>query len=424
MVTARLSSLSRIARLSLVAHLVLFVALAGTARAQAPVFIEAVELTGIARTRESTLLELLPRPAPAAFTDAEIAEFERRIGNLAIFDQVEVERSGTRLRVRVREKWTLIPAVDLATGKTLADSSAMLGLTEYNILGTGNQLGAAVSREQRGWAVSGQYYEHPYRRRRWSFGVDGSLSNASYRFGDGNGWRSTQGGGWVGMTSPPTLSDYVNFRLGIGYSREVISDVLGDTRPPDGQAIRSMLGVSLDRYHWEDLVPRGVKTSLELASGVLVGPPVAQPRHSAELWAIGALPLSPSTVVMARLSGTVLTRGSANFSALLGSIEGVRGLEDSLYRNWLQAYANVELRQSIRVARRWALQGVLFCDGALFERMTAAGGRGEATSALGAGAGARLVPTWLAGLVLRVDVSRLFVPEQRWFHQLALSQYF
>jgi hypothetical protein len=36
----------------------------------------------------------------------------------------------------------------------------------------------------------------------------------------------------------------------------------------------------------------------------------------------------------------------------------------------------------------------------------------------------RLVPTWLAELVVRVDAGRLVAPEPRWFVQLGLNQYF
>lgn len=397
---------------------------AGEAKAAGPVRVEHVELSGLSRTRSSTVLELLPRPPPADYTDAELAEVERRINNLAIFDQVAVERRGPKLHIQVREKWTLIPSVDFATGKTLADAYAMLGLTEYNTLGTANQTGVTIYREQRGWGVAGWYGEHAYRRHRWTFGVEGSLDTAGYRFEDGNGWRSTQGGGALILTSPPSFSDWFNQRLGVAYSREAIDDVRGPTRPPNSHSFQTFLGFSWDRFRWKDLVPVGLKSELVLGAGILVGPAVAQPRHSGELSVIAAVPLSKTTVLMARASGNVRTRGNANFSSLVGSIYGVRGLEDALYRNWIQSFVNVELRQSLPIARRWALQGVLFTDAAVFERVTAAGDRGAAMSAIAAGAGARVIPTWLASTVLRVDGSRLFHPAPRWFVQVGLSQYF
>lgn len=56
--------------------------------------------------------------------------------------------------------------------------------------------------------------------------------------------------------------------------------------------------------------------------------------------------------------------------------------------------------------------------------MTPEGGRGQAMSAISTGIGARLIPTWLANVIVRVDGSRLLHPDPRWFGQLALSQYF
>ena len=81
-----------------------------------------------------------------------------------------------------------------------------------------------------------------------------------------------------------------------------------------------------------------------------------------------------STALMSRVLGGINSTGNANFSMLVGSFAGVRGLEDALYRNWMQAFANVELRQTIRIAERWAFQPVLFGDVAVFTQMDARGG--------------------------------------------------
>ena len=132
---------------------------AGAARA-GTAMVDGVDFEGIAKTRAATLLDLLPHQLPASFTDAEIGEVERPIDNLAIFDQVKVERRGARIHVFVREKWTLIPTVDFASGETLADTCAMLGVTEYNAFGTANQAAVKLSHEQRAWGVQARYEEH------------------------------------------------------------------------------------------------------------------------------------------------------------------------------------------------------------------------------------------------------------------------
>jgi hypothetical protein len=55
--------------------------------------------------------------------------------------------------------------------------------------------------------------------------------------------------------------------------------------------------------------------------------------------------------------------------------------------------------------------------------MNSAGDVLKAEPALSGGAGIRLVPTFLAWAILRVDAGRLFLPQQGWFVQLAFSQY-
>ena len=60
---------------------------------------------------------------------------------------------------------------------------------------------------------------------------------------------------------------------------------------------------------------------------------------------------------------------------------------------------------------------------AVFEPMTASGGRDVAQGATSVGAGLRLVPTWISSLTLRIDASRLLAPEPAWFLQLGLTQY-
>jgi hypothetical protein len=127
---------------------------------------------------------------------------------------------------------------------------------------------------------------------------------------------------------------------------------------------------------------------------------------------------------VSRAEAAVGTRGNVNYGFLLGSVDGVRGLRDSFYLNWVHAFANVELRQSFLLRARWALQGVLFADAALFEPMDAEGRRGRSDAALALGAGVRLLPTWLSSVVLRLDASRLIAPEPAWFTQLGLNQYF
>ena len=63
-------------------------------------------------------------------------------------------------------------------------------------------------------------------------------------------------------------------------------------------------------------------------------------------------------------------------------------------------------------------------DAAVFEQMSSNGTEGSSGQALSVGVGARVIPTWLASIVGRVDLARLLAPDHLWFVQYGLSQYF
>ena len=74
------------------------------------VFIENTQAQGLIHTEAATIWKLLPRSVPGEFTRAELAEFERRIRNLSLFDHVEVDIQNHRVAVGVHEKFTLSPS--------------------------------------------------------------------------------------------------------------------------------------------------------------------------------------------------------------------------------------------------------------------------------------------------------------------------
>lgn len=387
-------------------------------------YVEALQIEGNTRTRASTVAELLPRPLPTVMTDEELQEVERRVRNLEIFDDVHVERRGSLLHVRVREKWTLIPAVELSTGETVEDLRLVLGATEYNLLGSGDQLAVRGFRAERGWGGGVTFREHSFRRRQWSLQVELNASTAEYRYESGTSWGAFRSYGEVTFTSPPFLSEIVNVRVGAFGSYESTHDrVLADV-PAQAEGGGTILGLYVNRYTFHDLTPSGVKGEIFAGTGFFAaGTPVLQPRHYVEGYVIGAKPLGERTVLAARVSFATVSRGNPNYSYLVGSVDGVRGLEDNLYRNWTQVFTNVEARHGVWLGPRWALQGVAFADAAAFERFDERGGRGPAVAALSGGLGLRLVPTWLASTVLRVDLAYLLAPDQRPFVQLGLKQY-
>jgi hypothetical protein len=152
-----------------------------------------------------------------------------------------------------------------------------------------------------------------------------------------------------------------------------------------------------------------------------VGPD--QARHEVRAKTIAAAKLAESTALVAFTSASAVNLGNPNHAALLGSVLGVRGLPDSLYRNHIQAFANVELRQALPLGKRWFLQGVAFTDVAGFLPMNA---RGEAASWLfgwSTGMGLRVLPTALVDTLLRLDAARLHYPFGGWLVQFGINQY-
>lgn len=391
----------------------------GAVRAQ---FVAELVTHGLSRTRSATIRELLPREPPASYTHAELADFERRLNNLALFDRAEVVWRDDLLHVSVREKWTLIPDVAFATGKTAADLYIAAGATEYNFLGLAAELSIAGYREQRGFGFNVGFSEHEYRHRRWSYGGLLSHGSAESRFDDGSSWFTTGTNLTLWTSSRPLLSPYLRYQMNLFYQAERISEVVGPERPPGGHAVQLGMSLTYDSYRWHDLVARGLKVSLVLGPGVFV--PASQPRHFMELNAVGALALARYTMLTARWASALSSRGNANASYLVGSIEGVRGLDDARYRSWVQTTLNIELRQALPLLERLALQGVLFVDAAAFERMNARGGRAEGVLASSVGAGARVLPTFLAQLIFRLDVAYLLAPQRSWFMQMGVAQYF
>ena len=115
-----------------------------------PVLIEYTRVRGLIHTKEATIWALLPRPTPARFTNAELAEFERRIRNLSLFDHVDVAARDGGLVVNVKEKFTLSPIVSFTSGTTVRDLNATAGVVEYNLGGSGTHLGGQFNYSQRG----------------------------------------------------------------------------------------------------------------------------------------------------------------------------------------------------------------------------------------------------------------------------------
>ncbi|MGE3154835.1 MAG: hypothetical protein AB7G48_20185 [Nitrospiraceae bacterium] len=388
-----------------------------------PVWIESTEIRGLVRTKEETIWKLLPRPVPGRFTPEEIKEFERRIRNLSLFDHVDVAVRGHRVVVDAHEKFTLSPILSFTSGSTFKDLNATGGLVEYNLGGTGTQLGAKFNYSQRGPNVEMWLSQHSFQPDRFAKELIGFYRNNGIRFEDStNSWTRSRFGGELEVKGPYAYGSPFRYEVVFELYRELIDDRT-TSGPPNGYYIGIAPELVWDKYHWHDLVPKGYRVTLELRPGYFLGP--NQARHEIRLQYLQGVPLGAKTVFMINgVAEAVNKSGNPNHSLLIGSIAGVRGLSDNLYRNRAQAYVNLEVRHAIALAPRWAIQGVLFSDLGAFESFLEDGNTQAWRGAANTGGGFRLIPTFLANTLLRVDVAHLWSPSPDWLVQFGITQYF
>lgn len=386
--------------------------------------IDAVHIEGLIHTKQETILRLLPRPLPAEFTGTEVEEFERRVRNLSLFDRVQVTRDGPTLSVDAQEKITLAPILNFTSGSSVKDLNATVGLVEYNLFGTGTQLGGQFNYSQRGPNVDLWLSQHAFEPNRWAKEIKGSYNVNGIRFADSTStWTRNRIGTELELKGPYDYRTPLRYEVVLKVYRELVEDLKADRRPPDGYYVGLIPELTWDQYHWHDLVPSGYRIALELRPGFLFG--ANQQRHEAKVRYLHGIPLGSTTVLMLNsVAEAVNNSGNPNHSLLIGSITGVRGLSDNLYRNRAQAYTNLELRHAISVAPRWAVQGVLFSDFGTFRSFTEEGRLQHWKGTVSVGTGIRIIPTFLSNTLLRVDVAHLFSPNHNTLLQIGITQYF
>jgi hypothetical protein len=324
----------------------------------------------------------------------------------------------------VEEKITLAPILNFTSGTSVKDLNATVGLVEYNLFGTGTQLGGQFNYSQRGPNVELWLSQHPLEPERWAKELKGFYNVNGIRFADSaSTWTRNRIGGELELRGPYRYGSPLRYEVVTEVYREQINQEKGAQRPPDGYYVGVIPELTWDKYHWHDLVPSGYRIALELRPGFFFG--ANQQRHEAKLRYLQGIPLGSTTVLMINsVAEAVNKSGNPNHSLLIGSIAGVRGLSDNLFRNRAQAYTNLELRHAISVAPRWAVQGVLFSDFGTFQSFTEDGNLRDWRGAVNVGTGIRIVPTFLSNTLLRVDMAHLFSPSPNSLIQIGITQYF
>lgn len=397
----------------------------------APCTVDSLELEGFSAVKAVVVDELLPRRLPTCLSEDEQKEFERRLWGLGLFDDVSVTRVGRSLHVRVREKWTLIPIPEVGTAKRLKDSYFSLTLSEANVAGRAVECDVWGAYYQLAWTGEMWCGEHSYHARQPSFEGSAGYSGSGFEF-DTYGWERRRTEAQFGVRLPFAYGSQWRLSLTLeGYHERL----LGDFSPRlAGSGVFFGFGARLtwDRFEWNDLAPAGHRFVVSGHPGVYFRSGNDRPRHTVSSQWLSAFAFGERAVVLLNAVVEGTSAGDPNHSYLLGSVPswrafgigGIRGLADNVHHDALHAYGNLEARGALQLGKRWFLQGVAFVDGGVFRDMDAEGSVQRAQGALGVGGGVRLVPTFLAWLVPRVDAGRALAPTPGWFVLTGLSQYF
>lgn len=391
-----------------------------------------LEVAGLERLKREVVEDLLPG-APPCVTEADVEEIDRRLWTMGLFDQVKVELDGEVLRVTLREKWTLIPAIDVATSRTFLDSFFFVSLIELNFLGRAMELGGFVMWSERAPSFELWWSAPQTAARTVSFEAGVTSVGSSVVFDETYAWSRRWWGGRFGVRTPFWYGSQWRFFVGADVAYEQSTGAVTPGVRTEGLNVAVPLRATWDRYEWHDLTPHGLRFSVELTPTLFVTARDVTQRHGVSTQLLGAFKFGQTTALLLNLVAEAAWWGDPNNSMLIGNVSqwrgygqvgGLRGLPDNLYRTAVQSFGSVELRRAFPITGTISLQPVLFVDGGAFVTMDASGQPAALLPALSTGAGLRFVWTTLAGLVPRLDGGVLFAPLSTWFFTFGLSQYF
>jgi hypothetical protein len=387
-----------------------------------------LEVVGTKRLRREVVEDLLPGPSPVCVTDDELNEIDRRLWALELFDDVTVAREGHLLRVTLREKWTLIPSVDLATSRTLIDTFVFASLSEYNFLGRAMEVSGFAMWSERSPSFVLSWSEPKTRARGVSFQADfGSVGSSVFFDGTEFEWTRRWWGARFGVRAPFWYTSQWRFSAVLDVSHERSTGTLPAGVRTEGVNLGAVFSGVWDHYEWHDLAPHGTRLSLEIAPYVFVTARDVTQRHGAQASVLTAFQFGPRTALLISGTAGVVWWGDPNNAMLLGNVSqggGVRGLPDNIYRTAAHVFGTVELRRALEVTPTVFFQPVIFTDSAVMARVDALGMPVETVPALSVGTGLRFIWTTLASLVPRIDGGVLVLPVRSWFFTFGLSQYF
>jgi len=389
------------------------------AHAAEGVWISAIHVTGLKRTRLRTVLRELPFTTGDQWKADSGAEGERRLRNIGLFSTVVIlpPASDGQVQIRVKERWSLFVLPEGSRSDT-GKSSAGVTLTEHNLWGLHHQLRIAT-REDTGKnfsSINGTRADGSYLWRRVAdgpvslgFGLGGGRSVYDvYDKGMLTGQYKQQGSNWyanVDWALGEVPGDGWDLGLGFNSNRSTYKLVSGmPSFTLHNSRRNSMLG-SISYTHVDDhttwLTGVAFQYSLDVAHHAL-GSTIDVYRQSASI--ATHVPLSPSSTSTLNLR---LNAGSAYGQVLqdglfdIGFNRGLRGYFPGELQGRFYLYTNIEGR--FPLPRYSNFQLVAFSDiGQIWNSRRPAYGNAIVA---GIGGGARFTLRWLVNGTFRADAA-------------------
>ena len=399
------------------------------------VIVNGLNIEGLQRTKETTVLRELPFKIGTAWQDSFAVNTERRLRNLGIFSEAVVlppDKDGT-VHVRVKERWTLWVLPQGARADNGA-SSASLVVDEYNLWGLNHHARLGYKREtgKNFSGLKGTSYEAAYDWRRiadsnLSISIGGSWGHSSLDLYEA-GIQTAQymkTGRSAGITFSYALGEVPNegwsVSAGLSGSNAAYRFISGIPRNDIvGERVRSVsAGLNYSRVndHITWLTGRSLGYSLSIAHRAL-GSTVNSYSH-AVAWR-KYYSFSGQQTFNLRLNGG-LKSGDVMRSGVfdIGNRNGLRGYYPGELQGTQYLYGTFEGRFPIRKDSNFQL--VAFTDlGKIGGKVGTSVTRGLA---VGAGAGFRWTLRWLARGTIRGDVA-YGVSTKRWRFYLGTGQAF
>ncbi|RAL23520.1 hypothetical protein DL240_04995 [Lujinxingia litoralis] len=389
--------------------------------------VDAIVVEGLLRTRREVVEQELLFGEGDRIEQAQLDESLQRLRNTGLFRAVDVDvvdttvaavgapvatvESGRLLRVRVDERWTLLPSIRFGRGGD--DVELLLGLQDANLFGSYLQLGGSFHRLAGVNSYSIWFRDPRFLSQRQALFVEGSLRNrveSVYDIaGDLKGgyavsrryfgsslereWRR-----WLTSGLYLSFSDDTFSYQRTEESRRIRQEERGGL-PSEMQTLTLGTSTSLGRINRDSYLREGTLYTLRFNQSFhFGGEPTGSSRLEMSLLKFWKLPWQANLGVRAIMGFSNVEAEHLQFNA--GGLNGLRGTVSMRYRGKNYWLFNAEYRIPSLDHRWLVLQHVAFVDAV---GVTPYPYQIFGTTAFTTGVGLRLLSPKIYGLIVRID---------------------